>query len=87
VLATAIALTFAIRNTMLPDEISAFSTRFIAAKQVQWQAFRNRLKQEHIPAEFTEVVQAIVTFLQPIVIAQRDATSFDAKWNSSGHWI
>jgi len=87
VLATAVAQTLANRNTMLPDEISAFSARFIAAKQVQWQAFRNRLKQEHIPVEFTDVVQAIDAFLRPIIAAQRDETLFEAKWRVPGPWV
>jgi hypothetical protein len=86
VLATAIAQTFANRNTALPDEISAFSARFIVAKQVQWQAFRNRLKQDHIPEAFADVVQAIATFLQPIVATQGDETPFVARWNAPGPW-
>lgn len=86
VLATAVAQTFANRNTAFPDEVSAFSARFIATKQVQWQAFRNRLKQEQIPEAFADVVQAIATFLLPIVTAQKGETPFVARWNAPGPW-
>jgi hypothetical protein len=85
-LATAVAQTFANRNTAFPDEVSAFSARFIAAKQVQWQAFRNRLKQDHIPEAFVNVVQAIATFLQPIVATQGVETPCVARWNAPGPW-
>jgi hypothetical protein len=85
-LATAVAQTFANRNTAFPDEVSAFSSRFVTAKQVQWQAFRNRLKQDHIPEAFADVVQAIATFLQPIVATQGDEAPFVARWHAPGPW-
>lgn len=75
------------RNTVLPNEISAFSERFITAKQVQWRAFRNRLNLEHIPIEFTDVVRAIETFLQPIVAARQIETPFVARWVAPGPWM
>jgi len=64
-LAEAIRLTFNQRGTALPQTIEAFSPDFIAAKQLQWTAFRKRLGQEHIPASFGEVIAGIEAFLEP----------------------
>ena len=80
VLAEAIAQTLANRNTVLPDDISAFSKRFVEAKQVQWRAFHNRLKQDHLPAEFAHIMVAVSSFLQPVIAALRTETPFVGKW-------
>jgi hypothetical protein len=86
ILAEAIAQTMDHRHTALPDEVSAFSERFITAKQAQWRAFRNRLGQEHIPVEFSAVVTAIDSFLRPIMAARRAGLPFVATWVAPGPW-
>jgi len=67
ILAEAIKLTFENRETDIPDEIVAFSDEFILEKQIQWTAFRKRLSQEHIPEDFSVVVNAIKEFLEPVL--------------------
>ena len=49
-LSQAIKLTLEQRGTELPNEIVAFSHEFISTKQIQWNAFRKKPKQDHIPA-------------------------------------
>ncbi len=39
---------------------------FNDAKQVQWTAFRKRLQQDHIPASFRDIVEAVEAFLAPL---------------------
>ena len=88
-LAAAIAQTFNNRHTALPDEITAFSELFISAKNVQWQAFRNRLSQdeEQIPVSFADVVLTVHAFLYPIVAAHLTEKPFVAKWIAPGPWL
>jgi len=45
-----IRLTLEQRGTELPDEIVAFSQELIAAKKIQWNAFRKKLGQDHVYA-------------------------------------
>ena len=67
-LMTAIKLTFERRGTKIPSEIVAFSDSFIDDKQVQWAAFRKRLKQDHVPNEFKTIVSLLIVFFSSINI-------------------
>jgi len=86
ILSEAIRQTLDRRHTALPDEITAFSARFLLAKQVQWRAFRKRLNQEELPMEFSNVVGAIDTFLNPIVETLKKKSIFRARWDAPGPW-
>jgi hypothetical protein len=86
VLAEAITRTLAARQTPIPDDISAFSARFIAAKQGPWRAFRTRLAQEHIPEEFAEVIATVQDFLAPVIAAHRTRTPLVGAWVAPGPW-
>ncbi len=66
-LSKAIQLTLDNRQTELPKEIIAFSPEFVQSKQKQWRAFRNRIAQEHIPNDFSEIVTSILEFLKPVI--------------------
>ncbi len=66
-LSKAIQLTMDNRETELPKEITAFSPDFVQSKQKQWEAFRNRVAQEHIPIDFSEIVTSISEFLKPAI--------------------
>jgi hypothetical protein len=59
----AIKLTFAERETPMPDTIIAFTDEFCEAKQVQWAAFRKRIGQDFVPENFMEVVSELRLFL------------------------
>ena len=60
-------LTLENRDTTLPDVITAFSSEFALIKQKQWEAFRNRLRQDHIPESFVEIVEEVSIFLTPFI--------------------
>jgi hypothetical protein len=85
-LAEAIRLTLERRGTVLPGEIVAFSDEFIAARQVNWTAFRNRLQQSVVPASFVDVIHAIHTFISPIVSCFSSNTSAPDRWIAPGPW-
>jgi hypothetical protein len=83
-LAGAINRTFANRNTEIP-ETNPFSIAFVDSKQPQWQAFRKRLGQTHIPEAFTEVVAAVLEFLAPVI--EKRLTDPEQKfWHPPGPW-
>ncbi|MDQ7727619.1 nucleotidyl transferase AbiEii/AbiGii toxin family protein [Halomonas sp. SpR8] len=83
-LAGAIVRTFANRHTELP-ETNPFSTDFVDSKQPQWQAFRKRLGQPHVPEAFSEVVTAVLEFLAP-VIETLSANPVQKIWHPPGPW-
>ncbi|MGQ7263559.1 nucleotidyl transferase AbiEii/AbiGii toxin family protein [Vreelandella sp. V005] len=83
-LAGAITRTFANRHTELP-ETNPFSTAFVDSKQPQWQAFRKRLGQPHMPEAFSEVVAAVLEFLAP-VIEKTAADPVQKIWHPPGPW-
>ena len=66
-LAEAIRLTFNQRGTDLPLNSDVFGRDFIKEKQPQWTAFRNRLKSEHLPESFEQIVNAVSKFLSPVL--------------------
>jgi len=78
-LAEAIRLTLNNRGTEMPDEITAFTEDFIDTKQTQWKAFHKRLKQEHIPVNFSEIVEEVKAFLQPIATTLSEGKIFPYK--------
>jgi len=66
-LAEAVKRTFEHRKTDLSEEILAFTEEFSSLKQIQWKAFRNKLKQNDIPESFSEIMRDIKKFLQPVL--------------------
>ena len=86
-LSEAIRLTLEQRGTKLPDKIVAFSQEFITTKQIQWNAFRKKLKQEHVPAEFENIVMQVKEFIGPIASALTSRKSPPSKWSAPGPWI
>ena len=83
-LAGAITRTFANRHTELP-ETNPFPTAFVDSKQPQWQAFRKRLGQPHVPEAFSEIVAAVLEFLAP-VIEKTAADPVQKIWHPPGPW-
>ena len=86
-LAEAIRLTFEQRGTVLPSDIDAFSETFIDTKQSQWTAFYKRLKQDHIPASFRDIVAEVESFLVPIVSSIFQETPTITSWSPAGPWL
>ena len=85
-LSTAIRLTLGQRGTEIPYEIVAFSQEFIKAKQIQWNAFRKKLEQDHVPAEFEEIVMKVKEFIDPITSALTSQEPPPSKWSAPGTW-
>jgi hypothetical protein len=80
----AVERTFEKRGTEIP-ETNPFPAVFVDSKQSQWQAFRKRLGQGHVPEAFSEVVEAVVEFLGPVM----DGNVADAPgeiWHPPGPW-
>jgi hypothetical protein len=87
VLSEAIRLTLEQRGTELPDNIVAFSNEFITNKQIQWNAFRKKLKQDILPFEFEDIVMQVKAFLNPIALSLTLKQPPPAKWAPPGPWL
>ncbi len=74
------------RGTELVMPVAAFLSDFIAAKQVQWKAFRKRLPNEYVPEKFDEVVQQLQVFLAPVVEAISAKKRFVDIWVAPDSW-
>ncbi|MCY4519424.1 MAG: nucleotidyl transferase AbiEii/AbiGii toxin family protein [Caldilineaceae bacterium] len=85
-LAEAIRRTFVQRSTPLPRMVPAFTKLFVDNKQVQWTNFHDRLKQEHVPASFADIVASIAEFLSPVIAAVTSGDSGPTRWTASGPW-
>ena len=85
-LSEAIKLTLEQRGTELPDEIVAFSQEFIEEKQIQWNAFRKKLEQNHVPDEFEDIVIKVKEFIDPISSALISRRPPPLKWSAPGPW-
>jgi predicted nucleotidyltransferase component of viral defense system len=83
-LAQALRQTFHQRSTELPAHIDLFTPDFIDGKQIQWSAFRKRLRQDQLPDQFGEIVRAIDGFLGPVIAAGQSPTR---AWTAPGPWI
>jgi len=85
-LSEAIRLTFENRETAIPLDVPAFGAEFAESKQVLWKAFQQRLKQEHVPASFSDIVSAVASFLGPLATANRENQPYVKKWCAPGPW-
>ncbi len=85
-LAQAIRLTFEQRGSTLTADIAAFEDSFAITKQVQWAAFCKRMKQDHIPKTFAEVVTEVEKFLSPVVAANLSGQPFSKSWAAAATW-
>jgi hypothetical protein len=89
ILAQAISETFESRGTSLSLHPIVFSDVFAqdGEKQVQWEAFRRRLRMEDMPATLQEVVQVIAAFLGPVTEALVEGQSFQRRWEPGRRWL
>ncbi|MBN1293134.1 MAG: nucleotidyl transferase AbiEii/AbiGii toxin family protein, partial [Candidatus Latescibacteria bacterium] len=81
-LSKAVDKTFKQRGTTISKPIAAFSEEFISSRQSMWKAFRKRLRQDHLPESFHEIVTSISEFMEP-VIKRKTA---DIRWTVKGKW-
>lgn len=82
----AIDLTLHNRKTLLSDELTPFSEKFILDKTTQWNTFRKKMKSDIIPEDFSVVVHHIEEFLAPAVAGIRLQSEPDLHWEAPGPW-
>jgi hypothetical protein len=82
----AVSWTFKKRGVEIPEEIIAFSEKFIEAKKIQWNAFRKKLKQVYCPEDFSEVVYTVQKFLNPIIDNLRSGKAIPLNWHAPDTW-
>jgi hypothetical protein len=89
ILAQAIRETFRARQTTLPQNPAAFSDSFTndRERQAQWTAFVRRIQVENVPTSFSDAVQDIKAFLQPVIQALIDEQPFSKHWSPGGPWV
>lgn len=83
-LEAAIQRTFEQRKTDLPQS-NPFPEGFAERKQGQWEAFHRRLKQEHVPAEFGNILDTVLKFLEPAFAPETSETKARI-WRAPGPW-
>jgi hypothetical protein len=82
----AIRQTFSNRETTIPESIEVFEESFADKKQMQWTAFRKRLKQDHIPEKFLDIIKTLKVFLEPVIKVIAVEGSFNKTWNIERFW-
>jgi len=89
ILAQAIRETFRARQTTLSQTPAAFSDTFAndREKQAQWTAFVRRIQVKNMPVSFSDAVQDIKAFLQPVIQALIEASPFGLRWPPGGPWV
>jgi Nucleotidyl transferase AbiEii toxin, Type IV TA system len=85
-LAEAIRKTFTQRQTDVPVSVVALSEAFGQTKQVQWNAFRKRLGQDHVPIAFDDVLLVLRMFLEPVLQSVQSESSSFLIWVAGGPW-
>jgi predicted nucleotidyltransferase component of viral defense system len=88
VLTEAIHKTFEQRETILTEDVFAFTDEFIQSKTAQWNAFRKRLNQKSIPESFNEIVKTVELFISPLLVTDYAKKSIvNTNWIAPGPWI
>ncbi len=89
ILAQAIRETFRARQTTLSQTPAAFSEAFAndREKQAQWTAFVRRIQVKNMPVSFSDAVQDIKAFLQPVIQALIEESPFGLRWPPGGPWV
>jgi hypothetical protein len=66
-----------------------FSPEEITAEHItnQWNAFRKKLGQNHVPAKFEHVVMAVKEFIDPIASALASRKPPPSRWSAPGPWV
>lgn len=87
-LAEAIEKTFEQRNTPVAINPTVFSPSFAKDpdKSVQWQGFIRKAKLSGAPEALEDVVDAIRTLIQPILVSLVQERPFNRTWVAPGPW-
>ena len=81
----ALRLTFEKRGTDLVV-LTIFTSAFALSKQVQWKAFRSRMKLDYAPEQFSDVLKQLSCFLDPLGDSEHEKNMADVKWIAPGPW-
>jgi predicted nucleotidyltransferase component of viral defense system len=83
----AIDATFKNRQTPVPvEEFEAFSPDFVRAHRLQWNAFVNKMGEEHLADSFGKVVQDLIVFAMPALRSLTSGT-LTQKWKAGTGWL
>lgn len=86
-LSEAIKLTFNQRKTEFPNDMKQYlSIDFATTKQTQWAAFKNKLKQDFIPNNMSEIIKHNNLFLSPIVRSIQLNQIPPSRWIAPNQW-
>ncbi|MCC6159307.1 MAG: nucleotidyl transferase AbiEii/AbiGii toxin family protein [Deltaproteobacteria bacterium] len=87
-LSHAIRATFANRGTDLEANPTIFAGAFAdnPAKAALWRAFTARMRIPRDPGGLAGVIDAVATFLRPIMASLVEARAFEADWPPGGPW-
>ena len=86
ILKEAINKTLRQRDTVLPERIDSFTKDFADAKQVQWLAFRKRLKLDYAPTDFNEITSKVEKLISPMIMSILMNQEPPARWTNAGEW-
>jgi len=90
ILFEAVSNTFKQRATSYPDGLPvAFTEEFSNdnQKQIQWKAFVKKSRAESVGKDLRTVIDVIVAFLHPVLMALQDNMVLRKNWNQYGKWI
>jgi predicted nucleotidyltransferase component of viral defense system len=89
ILTRAVRATFERRRTPIPESLPLAMTPAFAAilaKQMQWQGFLGKSGLSAAPAQLSDVVARIATFLEPIITAAQGSATLKLAWIPGGPW-
>ncbi|MDC7242380.1 MAG: nucleotidyl transferase AbiEii/AbiGii toxin family protein [Spirochaetales bacterium] len=81
-LCKAVYMTLEQRGTKISHPIAAFSLDYTTTHQTMWKAFLKRLKIDHAPESFQDIVKEVEIFLKPVI----DGVTEDPIWSPAESW-
>ena len=87
-LTAAVGATFNRRQTAIETAPICFSERFASdpSKAIQWKAFVKRAILADAPESFSQVMERVREFLQPVAMAIAEGRELNEKWSPGGRW-
>jgi hypothetical protein len=83
----AIGATFKNRETPVPEEEpEAFTTTFVDAHRVQWNAFVKKMGESELADAFAKVIQDVATFAMPMFRAISRGEKLPKHWKGGRGW-
>lgn len=89
VLGHAISETFRRRGTDLPSRLPVGLSSLYAeepGRNAQWRGFLSKVDAKNVPDDLGVVVQAVASFLWPVLVATREGRDGTSHWPPGGPW-